>query len=313
MRPKLKKSAWAGVKKGWYSFIWVCGIIVPVSFVMMMLQWIGWFNRVDFIFIPLMDFLNLPPEAAVPILLGMLVNLYACIGVLNVIHFSPEQMVLIAIFNLIAHSLIVEGMVQSHSGINFVKATLIRISVAIVTVFIVSRIIGNTDQAISLAAVPLTGSPFLTTLMEWAISTIILLLEILGIVMFIMIILEISRDMGWVNNVLGFFSPIMRLMGLSRETTTMFIAGNVFGLLYGSAVIVEESKKGHLTRDKVERLHISLGINHSIIEDPALFAVLGVNLLWSWLPRLFMAILVVHSYGLVKKFRRTGFAKPFSH
>jgi len=68
----------------------------------------------------------------------------------------------------------------------------------------------------------------------------------------------------------------------------------IFGLAYGAAVIVEEAEKGHLSREELERLHLSIGINHAIIEDPSLFLALGLGAFWLWAPRLIMAILAVH-------------------
>jgi hypothetical protein len=101
------------------------------------------------------------------------------------------------------------------------------------------------------------------------------------------------------ERLIGVFRPVTKVFGLDEDTTTMFVAGIVFGLLYGGAVIVEEAKKsgpGGLARIEIEYLHISLGINHSMIEDPALFAVLGLNAFWLWVPRLAMAVAVVQSF-----------------
>jgi len=51
-----------------------------------------------------------------------------------------------------------------------------------------------------------------------------------------------------------------------------------------------------MTKEELERLHISIGINHSIIEDPAIFAVLGLHIFWLLVPRLIMAIIAVQIY-----------------
>ena len=92
----------------------------------------------------------------------------------------------------------------------------------------------------------------------------------------------------------------MRVLGLSERTTTMWVASTIFGLFYGGAVIVEEAKTTSLTKEELERLHIFAGINHAMVEDPALFAVLGLNAFWLWGPRLVMAIVVVHAYCTMK-------------
>ncbi|MBI4266923.1 MAG: iron transporter [Chloroflexi bacterium] len=279
-------------------------IVIPVSLAVSLLQWTEWLARLDFLLGPVMGLLNLPPAAALPIVSGMLINIYAVIAILAVIPFTLEQMTLIAIFTLIAHSLILEGVVQHRSGINVVKATLTRILAAIFTVFMVSRFFGGPGQAVAAPRAIAGPVSLLAALQAWAIDTPVLLVKVFGIIMLIMIVLEISKALRWIDRLLGVFQPVMRTFGLSGRTAMMFIAGNVFGLFYGGAVIVEESKRGHLTREEVERLHVSLGINHALIEDPALFAMLGVNPFWLWVPRLIVAIMFVQAYRGLKYLAR---------
>jgi Fe2+ transport system protein B len=283
----------------------MCEIVIPVSLLVTLLQWSGWLDKIDFALNPLMSFLNLPPEAALPIITGILINIYAVIAVVTVLPFTVAQMTLIAIFTLICHNLIMEGIVQYRSGINIVKATLTRIVAAVLTVFVVSQFFGDTSQSTVMSSALLTHTPPLEILKTWAIDTAILLSKVFGIIMFIMILLEISRALGWIDRVLKVFKPIMRVLGLADRTAIMFVAGIVFGLLYGGAIIVEEGKKGTLAREEVEYLHISLGINHAMIEDPALFAVLGINILWLWIPRLIMAIIAVQAYRAINYLRKT--------
>ncbi len=118
---KLKSGCVSGFKKGLSTFIWICKIIIPVSFLMALLQWTGWLSELDFLLGPLMNFLNLPAEAALPIVTGMLINLYPVIAIITVIPFTAEQMTLIAVFNLIAHALVMEGIIQHKSGLNVIK------------------------------------------------------------------------------------------------------------------------------------------------------------------------------------------------
>jgi hypothetical protein len=198
-----------------------------------------------------------------------------------------------------------EGIVQYRSGINVIKATLTRITAAVLTVFVVSQFFGDTSQSIVMSSALPTHTPLLDIMTTWARDTGILLLKVFGIIMFIMILLEISRVLGWIDRVLIIFKPMMRVLGLSGQTAIMFVAGIIFGLLYGGAIIVAEGKKGTLTREEVEYLHVSLGINHAMIEDPALFAVLGVNIFWLWLPRLIMAIIAVQVYRGIRYLRKT--------
>jgi hypothetical protein len=209
-------------------------------------------------------------------------------------------MTLIAIFNLIAHNMIMEGTIQHKSGFHAIKATLFRLIAAILVVIIVSRFLGDTSQVVA-TVVLAAHTPILETLRTWGMDTVYLLLKILGIIIVIMVLQESLKSLGWLDFIPKFLRHLMRIMGLSRPTALMWLTAVIFGLLYGSAVIMEEAKRGYLSKDELERLHISIGINHSMIEDPLLFAVLGLNLLWLWIPRFIMAIIAVQSYRLIKR------------
>jgi spore maturation protein SpmB len=305
---KLKTGAISGARKGLKSFFWMCEIIIPVSLLVMFLQWTGWLGQFDLVLKPLMNVLNLPAEAALPIIMGMIVNLYAVIAILSIVPFTIEQMTLIAIFSLIAHNLIMEGIIQFRSGINVIKATIIRVAVAIFTVFIVSRFLGGSSFDIVMPPNMIAHGPLLVVLKAWAIDTVMLLLKVLGLIMGIMLAMEISKSMGWIDRLFTVFKPVMRTFGLSNRASVAFIAGIFFGLLYGGAVIVEEGKRGTVSRAEMEHLHVALGINHAMIEDTALFAMLGINILWLLLPKVIMAIIAVHVYKfsvlLMNKLRR---------
>ncbi len=286
----------SGIKKGWSSFVWVCQIVIPVSFLVAILQWTGWMAYLNFLLNPLMSLLNLPPEAAIPIISGMLINPYATIAIITVVPFTIGQKTLIAVFSLVCHNLILEGIVQHKSGINFIKTTLIRIVAAILTVLFISLFLGDTSQSIAIPAVVAAHASLLEALKDWGLNLLNLLLKVFGIIMFIMVVLELLKSLGWIKYLLNIFAPFMRVLGLSSKTTTMWVAATIFGLLYGGAVIVEESKNSALSKDELERIHIFVGISHAMVEDTALFAVLGINVLWLLLPRFVMAIIVVQAH-----------------
>jgi len=269
-----------------------------------LLQWTGWLNQLDFLFNPLMSLLNLPPEAALPIISGMLISSYASLAIIATLPFTLGQMTLIAIFTLIAHDFIIEGVIQHKSGFNAIKAILVRISAAILTVLIVSLFFGDTSTSIAVPASLSVPAPFFETLSRWAIDLIFLLLKIGGIILAIMILQEFLKSSGWLGYIVRFFRPLTKILGLSERTTMMWLIANIFGLFYGGAVIVEEARKGTLTREELERLHISIGINHAVIEDPLLFSLLGLNYFWLLLPRFIMAIVAVWSYRGLKYLRR---------
>jgi hypothetical protein len=266
----------------------------------MLLQWSGWLVHAEVVLKPLMGWLGLPGEAALPIISGMLINVYAAIATMTVLPFSIGQMTLIAVFVLIAHNLIIEGIIQHRSGINAIRITLVRLAAAIVTVLIVSRFLGDISGNVPGMTDTATGAPILETLWQWALDTIILLARILGIIMAIMIALESLTWLGWTDRMFNVSRPLMKIIGLSDKAVMLWVTAVVFGLMYGGAVIQEKAKQGDLAKAELEHLHISIGINHSMVEDPALFMALGLNGLLMLVPKLVMAMLVVHIFRLAE-------------
>ena len=294
-RSQLETGIRTGIKKGWSSFVWICKIIVPVSFVAALIQWSGWLSEIDFLLHPLMSVVNLPAAAALPIIVAMTVSFYAGIAIMVVLPLTSEETILIALFIMIAHMLIVEGIVQHKSGLNVIKATLVRIGGAILSVLVVSQFFADISQSISLPANPAIQPPFVEALRAWAIDTLRLCGRVFVIIMLVMMALHASESLGWIRYLVKFFRPLMKILGLSDRAATMWVTAAGFGLLYGSAVIMEEAKKGDLTKEELEHLQISIGINHSVVEETALFLVLGVNPLWLFIPRFVAAIIAVHA------------------
>ena len=294
-----------GVRKGWDGFLWMMKIVLPVSLLTALLDWSGWIGRLDFLLTPAMGLLHLPPAAALPLLIGMLANIYGAIAAMVVLPLNEGQMTLIGIFLLMAHNLIQEGIIQGKSGINPIKATLFRIITASVTVMIVGPWLVSGPAAISAAGVlPPVQPPFADMLWQWLQTTTVLCFKIFLIIMFIMTLLETMKFLDWINYIVRFFSPLLKLMGLDAKVGLLWMTAIIFGLAYGGAVIVEEAKAEHLSKEDLEMLHLSIGINHSMVEDPPLFISLGLNACWLYIPRIVVAVITVHLIRLWYRFRR---------
>lgn len=299
-RARVKGGVLSGIRKGWRSFLWMCQIIIPVSLLVALLQWTGWLYHADVVLEPVMRLINLPSEAALPIISGMTINVYAAIATMTVLPFTVSQMTLIAVFALIAHNLIVEGVIQHRSGINAAKVTLVRIGAAVVTVLVVSQFLGDTTESVAGMADLAAEASILETMREWGLSTLRLLAKVFGIVMGITILLESLTRLGWTEYLFGVSRPVMRLLGLSSRSAMLWVTAVVFGLTYGGAIIRQGVERGELTKAELEHLHVSIGINHSMVEDPALFVALGLNGFWLWVPKLIAAALVVQVFRVVE-------------
>jgi hypothetical protein len=129
-------------------------------------------------------------------------------------------------------------------------------------------------------------------------DTGILSLKIFAIITAIMVVMELLRALRVIPLVARMLQPVLWLMGLSPRVGVLWLTAAVFGLTYGAAVIVEEARGNHFRKEEIERLQLSIGINHALIEDPVVFMALGIPALWLWGPRLLAALVTVHCHRL---------------
>jgi Fe2+ transport system protein B len=301
---KLTYGLKTGTQKGWHGFVWMLKIIVPISFLTVLLEYSGWINQINFILEPCMNLLSLSPIAALPLIVGMLTGIYGGIAAMAVLPLTTHEMTLIAIFILISHNLIQEGIIQSQSGLKPFRATLFRLAASVVTVMIVSRFLGPEPALVVAKGTPVAVQPaFITLMKNWLIATLYLSLKIFVIIMVIMILLEMMKIFNLIPHIVKVLSPLLKTMGLDQRAGILWLTAIAFGLAYGGAVIVEEAKEAYITKEQLEKLHLSIGINHSMIEDPALFLSLGLSAFWLWVPRLIVAIIAVRLFDLYYKIR----------
>lgn len=298
----MRFSLTSGLVKGWSGFVWMLKILVPISLLTSLLTWSGWINRLDFIFEPVMGVIGLPPMAALPLIAGLLTGIYGAIAAMAPLPLTVDQMTLLAIFLVISHNLIQEGVVQSKSGLPFITATLFRLIASILTVMLVSRFMGHETATNALINTPgMIRIPLFSMLKTWTTTNLVLSIKIFAIIMTLMIILEIMKSYNMIDHIVRMMAPVLKALGLGKQTGFMWFTAAIFGLTYGAAVIVEETKEGNFSKDELERLQLSIGINHAMIEDPALFLTLGLSPFWLWVPRLAAAVIAVQLFITFKR------------
>jgi hypothetical protein len=235
----------------------------------------------------------------------MLSSVYGGMAAMAVLPFSTAQLTLMAVFILMCHALIQEGIIQGTSGIHPLKATLVRFVAAVVTILVIAPWVGSsTEMPAAAGGLPTSQPAFAEMLRDWAWTTLRLSIKIFFIVMALLTLLECLKAFDLVHPLVRSLSPFLRLMGLDQKVGFLWMTAVIFGLSYGGAIIVEEAKSGHLTREELEILHLSIGMNHSMVEDPPLFLPMGIHPLWIYLPRLVMAIVTVRLLRLWQRCNR---------
>lgn len=304
---RFKTGIRAGLAKGWSGLIWLLKILVPISFFTALLVHFDILRHLDFLLTPLMNWICLPASGALVLVIGLFTGIYGTVAALSVMPFSMDHMILMAVFTLISHNLIQESLVQGNSGINPFVAAVFRLVMSFGVTFVCAKILGaSPDLGPAAGSVPLAGpgAPFLSMVTDWALGTARLILQIFLIIMPLMVALELAKVFHIIQTITRVFAPVLRVLGLDPSCGMLWLTAAVFGLAYGSAVIVDETRTNSYDPEALTRLHLSIGVNHAMVEDPALFLPLGIPPFWLWIPRLVAAVLVTHLFSAISFARR---------
>ncbi|MBF0378070.1 MAG: iron transporter [Desulfamplus sp.] len=303
---RFKTGIQSGIKRGLSGYLWLLKILTPISFGTALLVYSGWLYKIDFLIEPVMGIISLPASAALPLIIGMFTGIYGAIGAMAALPLTVDQMTLIAIFLLISHNLIQESIVQGQSGLNPFIAAGFRLMASFIVTAIVAFIIDpeHSEEAVVSVDSLHKAIPFVEMLRNWLIDFLPLAVKIFTIIMPLMVVMELMKAFDLIRHIVKTISPILSIMGLSRATGVLWLTAACFGLAYGAAVIVDETKNNTFSKDELIRLHLSIGINHAMIEDPALFLPLGIAPFWLWIPRLLAAIFTIYLINLINLVRK---------
>ena len=136
----LGKSIKEGFIKGLETTWMLAKVLIPVYFIVTFLQYTPVIDWIAVAFRPLMALFNLPGEAAIVLVIGNLLNLYAAIGAIKALSLSYMEITIIAIMLSFSHSLLVETTITKKLGISVPKVIAIRVGLAVVTGMIIGRV-----------------------------------------------------------------------------------------------------------------------------------------------------------------------------
>ncbi|MBP1732706.1 MAG: hypothetical protein H6Q55_3135 [Deltaproteobacteria bacterium] len=102
-------------------------VIVPCYVAMEVIKSLGLIEAISRICRPAMGIFGLPGEAALGLIAGYTINLYAAIAVLTPLHLSGKDITILALMLGICHSLTVETPVTRKTGVNAWSLLAVRI------------------------------------------------------------------------------------------------------------------------------------------------------------------------------------------
>ncbi len=278
--------------KAMKTALWLLKIMIPVTFLVLVLDYSGWLSVIAGWIAPLFVWIGLPGESAFVLLTSILANIYAAIAVITTLDFSIREATILAVMCLIAHGFIVETAVVRKTGSNVVWMISLRLLASLAAGILLNWLLPDLAGKVS-ASAHAEAHSFAEVLASWALATFWLILKIILLITGLMFLQKILEEFGIIRALKKPLRPFMGLMGLPQSTTFSWIVAYVLGLAYGSAIIMEEVSEGRMNSDEADLLNHHIVVSHSQLEDPLLFAAIGIPMGWIIWPRIALAILVV--------------------
>lgn len=276
----------------WKSTVWLLKLMIPISLGVTLLQFFGVLDWMAHVLNPLFVHLGLPGSSAVIFISGAAAGTYAGIAAMTAISLTMKQATILSLMIALCHALPMECAVNRKTGSSFGQMALLRIVMAFVCAVVLNLLLPDTGaRYIYLGSAPDSGLG--EVLATWAVSQAELSLVVFLIIAVLMVLQRLIEAYGLLEPLSRWLSPLMRLFGLPRQAAYMWLVGNVLGISYGSAVMVELEEKGIITRKEANDVNFHLIMNHSMIEDTVVFGVTGISPLWLLGTRISFALVLV--------------------
>lgn len=93
----------------------------------------------------------------------------------------------------------------------------------------------------------------------------------------LMIVMEFARKYKVMDVISAGLRPLTRFLGVQRSAAFPLAVGLIFGLAYGSGVIIQSAQEGEIDMRSLTLVSIFLACCHAVVEDTLLFVAVGAN------------------------------------
>lgn len=275
---------------------WTLGkIIFPVTLIVVLLQHTPVLPWVIRHLEPFMGLFGLSGDAAIPLVLGNFLNLYAGIGGILSLDLTVKEVFIIAVMLSFSHNLLIESSVAVKVGVSFWVILAVRLGLAFLSAIVIHLVWSGGQEMAQYGMIPaqeeqVAGMAAVTLLAVKKASFGILQLAL--IVIPLMIGIQLLKDYHWLEVFSRWASPFTRMLGMKENTSTTMAAGLVFGLAYGAGVMIQAVKEDGVSKKDATLAFIFLVACHAVVEDTLIFMPLGIPLLPLFFIRLITAVLL---------------------
>ena len=243
-------------------------LVIPIYILADILFYYNTLEYVSFIVEPFTSILGLPAEAALAIISGIFLNLYAAVAFAAPLDMTPHQWSVLAVFLGICHSLVVESVIMKKIGISNMYSYLMRFFVGLFVAYLTHLMPASWFEAIITNEnfTNVSYNSFFDLIIGSSYNAFVLSIKIILLITVLIFIMDYIKTRKFVlesqKNVSKGFS---------------IVVGIILGITYGAGILINEAKSEALSKSDLFYIGTFLMICHAIIEDTLLFVIFGAD------------------------------------
>ncbi len=317
MMPKFSNFAQSLIKEIFSTSFNLFKLMIPIIIIVKIIEELGGIEYIALALEPLMQLVGLPSSMGLVWATTLLTNIYGgMIIFISMAHqetLSVAQVTVLGGMMLVAHALPIEIRIIQKAGVRVLYIFLLRVLGALFVGFVLHQIysagnfLSEANQAL--------WNPTLSSddsLSAWVLNQLITFSQVFVIIAVLMTFLKILKVSGIENLIASALQPLLRFIGLGKNTTSITIIGILLGVVYGGGLLINEAKSEKVSKHEIFGSLTLLALLHSIIEDTILILLLGAHISGALFFRVFFAILLTSiMIRLVKRLSRIHFERYF--
>ncbi|MEH6627476.1 MAG: hypothetical protein V7739_13605 [Motiliproteus sp.] len=272
-------------------------LMIPVIIIVKVLEELGGVALLGTLLGPLMGLIGLPDSMGLVWAAAVFANIYAGILVLFSLglqdSLSVAQITVLSGLLLMAHGLPIEARIAQRAGVRLRAILVVRIGGGLVFAWLLHQIYSQGDWLQQPNQMSWQPDPVDSSLQGWAQAQLESLLVVQLVIIVLLTGLRILRLLGIEKLMAWLLQPLLKLLGIGKEATSITIIGVTLGLAFGGGLLIKEAQAGHVSKRDVFASMVFLGLCHGLIEDTLLMLLLGADLSGILWMRLAFSLLVV--------------------
>lgn len=271
----LRKGLQAGLKTTWT----LGKIIFPITLLVVILQHTPVLPWIIDLVAPLMGLFGLSGEAAIPLVLGNALNLYAGIAGILSLELTVKEVFILAVMLSFSHNLFIESGVAMRVGVKLWIILVVRLGLASISAILINLFwkggseIAQYGMASAPEAAPETWGGIVLLGFEKAGFGV---LQLAVIVIPLMVAIQFLKDGGWMHKLSSKLGPLTKLIGVQPNAGMTLATGLVAGLAMGAGVMIQAVEEDGVSKKDATLVLIFLVSCHAVIEDTLIFVPLGI-------------------------------------